>query len=133
MRKMPSENSIHIRLDYDEAFQAKRSMLYSQMSSLKIAQRIERYAALRGEELSLKAKIYAKMKDLRLSIKKMQDMIPAPKIPGLLKRGKSPEKYHSYEENHEYNGPENPINPESNVESQLREIQRRLEELQRRS
>ncbi|MDP3992038.1 MAG: hypothetical protein U1B79_01230 [Candidatus Pacearchaeota archaeon] len=114
---MSSENVIHIRLDYMETLKAKRSILSSELSSLNIAKRIARYRAIRMEELGLKSRLYGKMKEAKLNIKKLQSILPNPKVPRLVRRE------HAMEKNEI-------LNNEGDIESQLREIQRRLERLQ---
>lgn len=125
---MPTQSPIHIMMGYNESLETKRGILYSEMSSLKIAQQIGRYANLRMAELSVKSKMYSKIKETRLNIKKLQEMIPVPVIPRILKRPQI-----SVRSNETREIPVTTINPTSDVESQLREIQKRLEELQRKS
>ncbi|MDP3991882.1 MAG: hypothetical protein Q8P79_00010 [Nanoarchaeota archaeon] len=118
---MSSENVIHIRLDYMEALKAKRSILSSELSSLNIAKRIARYRAIRMEELGLKSRLYGKMKEAKLNIKKLQSVLPNPKVPRLVRREQAMEKNLEKDEI---------LHNEGDIESQLREIQRRLERLQ---
>lgn len=118
---MSSENVIHIRLDYVEALKAKRSILSSELSSLNIAKRIARYRAIRMEELGLKSRLYGKMKEAKLNIKKLQSILPNPKVPRLVRREQAMEKNLEKDEI---------LHNEGDIESQLREIQRRLERLQ---
>ena len=118
---MSSENVIHIRLDYMEALKAKRSILSSELSSLNIAKRIARYRAIRMEELGLKSRLYGKMKEAKLNIKKLQSILPNPKVPRLVRREQAMEKHLEKDEI---------LHNEGDIESQLREIQRRLERLQ---
>ncbi len=119
---MSSENTIHIKLDYLEALKAKKNILSSEMGSLNAAKRIERYRAIRLEELGLKARLYGKMKEIRLKIKELQNLLPNPKIPKIIKRGKLREEGHREAESRPHS--------DGDIESQLREIQRRLMELQ---
>lgn len=118
---MVSENTVHIRLEYDEAILSKRNILSSEMSSLKITKNIGRYKTLRFIELGLKGKIYTKMKETRANIKKLQVLLPEPKRPRILKRVHTEEAHITAKQ--EYS-------PED-IESQLSEIQRRLDSLQR--
>ncbi|MCX6749333.1 MAG: hypothetical protein NTW17_01135 [Candidatus Pacearchaeota archaeon] len=118
---MPSENSIHIRLDYLEALTARRNLLSSELFSLNVAKRIAAYRVLRLEEFRLKSKLYGKIKTTRSHIKALQEMLPNPKIPKILRKEQLGEK--SLKE-------ETKAKHEEGIEFQLREIQRRLEELQ---
>lgn len=119
---MSSENVIHIKLDYLEALKAKRSILSSELSSLKIARKIGRYRIIRLEELGLKSRLYGKMKEAKSNIRKLQSLLPIPKIPRIMRKEQLIEK-HPEAEKRSYD--------EGDIESQLREIQRRLERLQR--
>ena len=118
---MSTENVIHIRLDYMEALKAKRSILSSELSSLNIAKRIARYRAIRMEELGLKSRLYGKIKEAKSNIKKLQSILPNPKVPRLVRREQAMEKNLEKDEI---------LHNEGDIESQLREIQRRLERLQ---
>ena len=121
---MSSESVIHIKLDYMEALKARRSILSSELGSLNIEKKIGRYWAIRLEELGLKERLYVKIKETKSNIKKLQSLLPNPKIPKIIKRGEAIEKVAKAE-----NGLES--HSEGDIESQLREIQRRLTELQR--
>ncbi len=121
---MSSESVIHIKLDYMEALKARRSILSSELGSLNIEKKIGRYWAIRLEELGLKERLYVKMKETKSNIKKLQSLLPNPKIPKIIKREETIEKVGKAE-----NGLG--THSEGDIESQLREIQRRLNELQR--
>ena len=121
---MSSESVIHIKLDYMEALKARRSILSSELGSLNIEKKIGRYWAIRLEELGLKERLYVKIKETKSNIKKLQSLLPNPKIPKIIKREEAIEKAAKAE-----NGPR--THSEGDIESQLREIQRRLNELQR--
>ena len=124
---MSSENVIHIRLDYMEALKAKRGILYSELGSLKVAKRIAKYGEIRMEELRLKARLYGKMKEVKANIKKLQSLLPILKIPKIIKRKELIEK------NQETESGSYGKSSEGDIKSQLREIQRRLTELQRQN
>ncbi|HKZ33919.1 MAG TPA: hypothetical protein VJ142_01620 [Candidatus Nanoarchaeia archaeon] len=120
---MPSENVIHIKLDYMEALKARRSILSSELGSLNIAKKIARYREIRMEELGLKARLYGKMKEAKSSIKKLQSLLPNPKMPRIMKREQVMEEH--------LGKTKSTTREQGDIESQLREIQRRLAELQR--
>ena len=124
---MSSENVIHIRLDYMEALKAKRGILYSELGSLKVAKKIAKYREIRMEELRLKARLYGKMKEVKTKIRKLQSLLPILKIPKIIKRKELIEKSQETESMPYGKG------GEGDIESQLREIQRRLTELQRQN
>ena len=126
---MSSENVIHIRLDYMEALKTKRAILYSEIGSLNIAKKIAKYKEIRMEELGLKTRLYGKMKELKTNIKKLRGLLPSPKIPKIIKRQEK-EKHQETERRTYGKGGKS---GERDIESQLREIQRRLTELQRQN
>ncbi|MEK6840407.1 MAG: hypothetical protein AABX79_00440 [Nanoarchaeota archaeon] len=130
---MPSENVIHIKLDYMEALKAKRNILSSELGSLKVEKRIERYRMARMEELMLKFKAYGKIKELKSNIRKLQGFLPNPKIPKIIKKEEALrekfERRRGAEEEAEVEKKE--AYGEKDIESQLGEIQRRLARLQR--
>jgi|SRR3990172_11047246 len=117
---MDSQNSVHIKLEYDEAIQAKRNLLSAEMDSLKIVKAMGRYKALRMIELGLKGKIYGKMKETKTNIRKLQSLLPEPKRPRILKKVHAEEAHIAAKQ--EYHS--------EDIESQLSEIQRRLDMLQ---
>ena len=118
---MATENSIHVKLGYQEAFQAKRDILSSQMTSLKIAKIIDNYGFYRSQELELKTTLSKEIKKLKMNLGRLQKTLPNPKIPGI------PEKEPVTKKE-----PVKKIKPtEENLEEQLQEIQRRLNNLQR--
>jgi len=118
---MPSENVIHIRLDPLEALKTRKILLSSELFSLNVARTITRYKVLRLEELNLKAKLYGKLKETRSNIKKLNEMLPNARIPKILKKEPVSERVSKSEKK---------SRNEESIESQLREIKRKLEELQ---
>jgi hypothetical protein len=120
---MIKENLIHIKLGYGEALQTKRDILSSQMTLLRIAKAIRGYGIYRSEELELKLVLYKKIKELKMNLGKLQKTLPKPKIPDILKK-----------EGQEKTEPKSKKtkSPERGIEEQLQEIQKRLNELQRR-
>ena len=122
---MSSENFIHIKLEYEEALRTKRSILSSELNSMNISKIILRYRDLRMKELALKSRAYWKIKETRSQIRKLQNFLPGVKIPSLLKKEKKMEKRKEASEKKvlaSYG--------EGSIDSQIREIQRRLDELQ---
>ena len=117
---MDSENTVHIKLEHGEAIHSKRGLLSAEMNSLKIAKTIGRYRALRLVELGLKGRIYTGMKETKANIKKIQSLLPEAKRPRILKRVHTEESHAVARQ--EYHS--------EDIESQLSEIQRRLDALQ---
>ncbi len=122
---MPSEDTIYIKLDYMEALKTRRSLLSSQLSALKIAKRIEQYKNLRFQELGLKSNLNGKFKDIKSNIRRLQLTLPSGKLPKVIQKEK--ERVKTAEKSSER---VSRIRQQSDIESQLSEIQRRLEELQ---
>ncbi len=113
------ENPVYIKLEYDEALQAKRDLLSLQMNLLRILKIIRHYKTLRMEELRTKAKTYRKLKELALNVKKIKETLPKVKIHPIKK---------DYEENKLVRKIKETTNTgeDEMLESQLQEIQERL-------
>ena len=120
---MVNENTLHIGLQYQEAFQTKKDILSLKITLLKIAKTMKGYGFYRSQELELKSKLYRELKELKIFLGRLQKLLPKPKIPDILQEelGKKP-KFQSKKTK--------PI--ERNLEEQLQEIQDRLNDLQRR-
>ena len=119
--KMSDENLIHIRLDYREAFNTKKGLLSSQMYLLRLLRNIESYKFLRMKELQQKQRLVEKIKKTKTSIKILERTLPKAKIPKYLKKsGEESEKENFKIKTHD-----------RNIESQLSEIKRKLDNLQR--
>ncbi len=114
---MKGENNlIHIKLEFSEAVESKKDMLYSQQALLKLAQIIKQYRTVRTEELKLKLKIHKKMQEVVTNINKLQKILPEIEIPSIKKRE---EKIKTT------------TRKDDNLEYQLKEIQNRLRALDR--
>lgn len=120
--KMTKENLIHVKLGYGEALQTKKDILSSQITLLRIAKTIREYSIYRSGELELKLVLYKKIKELKMGIWKLQKTLPKLEIPEILKK-------EGWERTELTSKKIKPL--EENIEEQLREIQKRLNELQR--
>ncbi len=119
---MTNENLIHIMLNSDELINSKKEILSTEADLIKILQTLKKYQLLRANELRLKARFLKKLKETKIEIKKLEEVLPKPKIPKILK---GIEKIENQEENFY-------INPKKdNLEFQLDEIQRKLRELEK--
>lgn len=121
---MTSENLIHIKLEYGEALQLKRDILSTEMGLLKTAKIIRIYGNSRSEELRLKLILYKKIREVKINIGKLQKILPKLKVPEILKR----------DEKNEFSSKPKTRKrtySDDSLESQLQEIQNRLNELQR--
>lgn len=119
---MKKETLIHVKFEYEEALQGKREILSSEVNLLKIAKAIEKYRSLRNEELKTKLKLYKKLKDLNSSINKTKTTLPKLKIPEILQKNK--------EEKTEIKESPKTKEYDSNLESELKNIQKKLKALQ---
>jgi len=119
---MKEQSLIHVRIDYSDAIQSKKDLLSSEREFIRIIKIMKRYGALRKDEMNTRLRLQKKMKDLKMNLGKLHDLLPKIKIPEILKKGnlleeeKTPSK-----EKKELNAPD--------LESQLREIQDRLRRL----
>ena len=126
---MPSQNVLHIKLEYEESISAKRGILSTEMHVLNLAKRIVRYRNLRLQEHKLRSRAYSKMKEVKANIRKLENTLPTPRIPRILKRHEQKEK-EEREETKTSKNKEKKLNQPADIESQLQEIQKRLSQLQ---
>lgn len=132
MAKSKKDNLIHIKLEYEEALNGKRDVLTSEVSLLRISRRIQSYKAHRDNELDLKMLLYKKTKEVRANINLLHKILPVLQLPDVLKKH---EEEYPGQRNIKGNAintarPMHQANAGSDVESQLREIEQRLDELQ---
>ena len=71
---------LHVKLEFDESLNAKKELLYSQISLLNIARKIESYKELRNQELDKKASIRTKIKQANILLKKLKANMPKMKL-----------------------------------------------------
>lgn len=140
---MKSENLIHIRLEPDEAVRAKRGMLSTELSMVKIAHFIRAYKDLRMRELELKEELDKKIQELKKTERTLKGFLPKLKVPKILeikeekpvKEIKTPEP--KAKKDKSKSKKESPIHREKapkkphvdSIEAQLSEIQSRLSQL----
>ncbi|MFZ1970595.1 MAG: hypothetical protein WAU65_00215 [Candidatus Nanoarchaeia archaeon] len=111
------DNFIHVKLSYEEALQSKKDILASEIDIINIIKSIKRFLLLRDLELKMKSSFYKEVKKIAMNVKLLEADLPEVRIPKILKRP---------QENEE----ENSTNRVSgDLESQLREIQRKLKSL----
>jgi hypothetical protein len=125
------ENLIHLRVDCENALESKKNILFTEVSLLKIAKIIKRYHYLRDQELELKIEIHRKTKEIDMSLKRLQTLLPKLIIPKILQKRdeliieekpkEKSKKKNSLAEKRE----------ELTIESQLQAIQEKLKALQK--
>ena len=121
---MKGEHLLHVKLDYQEAVQGKKDVLGVEVNLLRLIRTMKRYHALRVEELKLEANAYKKISEMNLGIKKELTILPTIKLPKILKKQEveeKPEKKIKKIEKEKY---------DDDIETQLREIQNSLRELE---
>jgi transglutaminase/protease-like cytokinesis protein 3 len=90
---MKNQNLIHVKLEEDEALKAKRDLLTSEENLLEAVKSMRRYFSLRKEELKLKIRFSKSIKNISLSMKKIENNLPEMnKTPALKKLKKREEK-----------------------------------------
>jgi len=114
---MANESPVYLRLKHYESVESKKDLLSIEMSFLNLLKDMKNYNEIRQEELNLKSKTYKLMKELDLALKKTKATFPFLKIPGALKKEglEKKEEIHIRKENFD-----------SDLDSQLREIQEKL-------
>lgn len=124
---MKDENLIHIRLTHGEAVNSKRDILSTQMNLIKMLKVMRDFHKLRSEEFRTKAQIHKKLKELDLSVHKLELLLPKIKIPKILQQGTEEVK----EEVKEKSVKKKEKDPhEKDLEKQLLEIQEKLKKLE---
>lgn len=119
---MTKENLIHLKLGYREALQTRRDILSLQITLLRIAKAIRGFGVYRSGEFELKTVLYQRIKGLKMNLRILQKTLPKLELPNILrKEGQEKTEFTSKKIRH----------PEENIEEQLQEIQKRLNELQR--
>jgi len=114
---MKNENLIHLKLDYGEAIQSRRDILYIEKSLMVSAVVMEKYYSLRINELNLKVKLHRKIKELITGIKRIQKNIPNIEFSGMSEKEEVEEPIIKTKEYGD------------SIKSQLQEIQEKLNSL----
>jgi len=122
---MAGENSIHVRIDYKESLNSKKNLLSSEMSLLKVERNMDNYKSFRARELDLKTILNKKLKEASTNIRKLEKLLPKSKLP------KEVEKQSNKDPNSQKTNVHK-VRPARNIEGQLMDIQKRLDDLQRK-
>lgn len=112
---------IHIKLEQNEAIESRRNILASQIILLKILKKVNEYKTLRAREFELKLKLYKKIREVKTDLENLKKALPKLKIPKILNQKEDEEKPIRKTESYDLS-----------IEGQLHEIQRKLDELQKR-
>jgi hypothetical protein len=89
---MVAENPVYFRIGYDESLDAKKDILYSEMSLLNMVKIIKRYKAWRVGELEIKSQLFKDMKELNLAMRKIKTSLPFLNMPEEKEEKEEPQK-----------------------------------------
>ena len=120
---MKNESLIHLKFDYEEAIQSKKDILYAEKSLMITTTKMKEYLSSRVEELEKRLKLHRKAKELIICIKKIQKNIPDVNFSDILNK-KDERDDETAKVKTKRDG------DYDNVESQLRDIQKKLDSLQ---
>jgi len=115
---MKNENLIHVKFEYEEAINAKKDLLQTEIALLKIAKIMKTYQVLRKNEVKIKTKLLSKLRGTTTNFKKLQSNLPKNH---LFKRVSQTPKFKSPKKETKY---------DKEIEDQLLEIQQKLATLQ---
>ena len=125
---MKGENLVHLKFEYAEALKGKREILFSERSLMDISSIVKRYGELRSDEMKLKLKLHKKLKESISKVKQLRENFPNLNVERIL--------HHEEEKNADLKGLETAkpkvkriVEKDNGIDSQLRDIQRRLSEL----
>jgi len=121
-----NQKIVHVRLEYEEALNAKKDILSSELELIRIIKIMKRYSSLRNEEVRLKMRLRRKSSECLTEIRRIQKALPTLEIPQSVKRIER-EVYHLTK-----TPKVTKEKKETNLEYELREIQNKLNSLQKR-
>jgi hypothetical protein len=117
---MKEQSLIHVKIEYEEAIQAKKDLLSSERDFIRILKTVKRYNLLRKEELNIKLRLQNKIKEFKTNLWRLNEVFPKIKLPDILKKEDLEEEKPSKTKKE---------NKNEDLEVQLREIQERLRKL----
>ena len=126
---MKSENSIHIRFNYNGAVESKRDILKAEISLINLVRDIATYKEMRSLELQRKLDLMKKMKELRATMRSLTGTLPKLKIPKILEEEKKKETPKEKEEEHPKVKEIKKAIHKDDLEPQLQEIKEKLRSL----
>jgi hypothetical protein len=126
---MKEESIFHIKVNYDEAIQSKKDILSAERDFLRVLKIIKRYELLRREELTNKLRIQNKIRELKINLTRINNVLPKIKLPDILKKKSESEKKEIEEEPIKIPVRIKQSADEDDLERQLKEIQEKLRKL----
>ena len=124
MASKQKQNTIHIRLDYSEALNSKKSFLASELNAIKLSRIMKRYWLLRAKECTMKQQLKIQLSQLKTHLGEILKDLPEPELPRLLKEGRK------RGEMLEIDSIVSQSEQDFALEKELKEIQKKLAELQ---
>ena len=126
-----NENLIHVRLDYEEAREAKKDMLSLELNLVKLIRAIKTFKSLRAEELRLKNRLKTQISEFLKDMRRLKIELPELEIPRILRHD---EETGEIEGRRELDALSKKIDKkyDSDIEEQLKDIRERLREMGRR-
>ncbi|MEM4325904.1 MAG: hypothetical protein QXU40_01220 [Candidatus Pacearchaeota archaeon] len=118
------ENLLYIKFNYLDAISSKRNLLILQMSLLKLAKKVEAYKAIKEKESKTKTNFSKNIKEIKSDISYIKKILPQIEIREKIEKEKSEVKQKTEIKKEIY---------EPSIEEQLKEIERKIEELQRKT
>ena len=125
---MKDESLVHLKFEHNEALTGKREILHSEKNMLDLTSIMKRYKELRLEELRLKSRIQRKMKETISKLQKLREVLPHPNVEKILNK-KMEKNIELKEEDEPSTIIKKRIETDENIDLQLRDIQRKLNEL----
>ena len=112
---MDIKNVMHVKLEFDEARESKKDILFLEFKTLKMLNAIKKYHELRALELKNKQKINLEIKKASANLTKLKKVIPKIETPKKIE--KEIEQVHKIKSQ---------VNRKSDIEMQIQDIQERL-------
>jgi len=116
---MNQENPVHVRLNYLESKDAKKSILSSEINLLELKKGLQNYRNLRIKELEKKEKLAQKIRSLKSEMGKLIKILPKMKAP-LRKKQESQANEKVFQRKSNF----------SSLEQELNEIRLKLKKLE---
>lgn len=121
---MSGKEVVYVKFEYQEALESKRGILSVQKGLIDAAERIKKHHELRMKELKIKTRLASRAKGTVNLLKRLKKSLPVVRIPKIVK--------HGMEEAMEKSELKvKKISNSGDIESQLKEIQEKLKQLQR--
>ncbi len=130
---MGNKSPIYSKIEYEDAVSSRKNVLEMQVNLLNTLKNIEEYKDLRKKELIWKIKMKALLKDVHEKVKDIESKVPkAEELKEYHKDNILKEivtKEEKIELREETKSKEKKIKKETSIQSELEEIQRKLQEM----